>query len=152
MIIGPIVYDAVELMVRLAVTERPVAVGPLAAELVRSPSYTEGLLALLRSSALVKTVKGRRRAFRLARPAALISAADIFEAVYRARSSPGARRFHPAIPSRDAIVTGMDLLQETLTTHTLIFLRGVRLADLLPHACAGMGSNAFAEPSHSHRG
>ena len=30
MIIGPIVYDAVELMVRLAATERPVAVGPLA--------------------------------------------------------------------------------------------------------------------------
>ena len=136
MIVGPVVYDAVDLMVQLAATERPVPVGKLAAELVRSPSYTEGLLALLRSGALVKTVKGHKRAFRLARSAALISAADIFEAVYRARSNLGALRFLPDIPFRDATVTGVDLLQETLTTHTLIFLRGVRLADLLPHTCA----------------
>ena len=140
MIIDPVVYDAVELMVRLAATERPMVAGALAAELVRSQSHTEGLLALLLSGALVETARGHKRAFRLARPAALISAADILEAVYRARSSLGARRLIPDIPSRDATATGMDLLQETLTTHTLIFLRGVRLADLLPHTCAGTGS------------
>ena len=146
--ISPVVYDAVELMVRLAAADRQVTAGELAAQLARSPSYTKALLARLRSCTLVKTVRGH--GYRLARPAALISAADVFEAVYRGRATPAARRYPPNLRPRDAVI-GVDLLQETLMTYILIFLRGVRLADLLPDSAithAGIGPNSFAEPPY----
>ncbi|WP_426043813.1 Rrf2 family transcriptional regulator [Caulobacter sp. DWR3-1-2] len=63
-------------MVRLAAADRQVTAGELAAQLARSLSYTEALLARLRNCTLVKTVRGH--GYRLARPAALISAADVF--------------------------------------------------------------------------
>ena len=56
--IGPAVYDAVELMVRLAAADRQVTAGELAAQLARSLSYTEALLARLRNCTLVKTARG----------------------------------------------------------------------------------------------
>jgi DNA-binding IscR family transcriptional regulator len=143
--IGPAAYDAVELMVQLATADREVTAGELAAQLARSLSYTEALLARLRSCSLVKTVRGH--GYRLARPAALISAADVFEAVYRGRATPAARRYLPYLQPRDAVI-GTDLLQESFMAHIMIFLRGVRLADLLPDSAitdAGTRPNSFAD-------
>jgi DNA-binding IscR family transcriptional regulator len=73
-------YDAVEIMVWLATADRNVTSAELADAIGRSPSSTETLLTRLRSGKLVKSVRGHRLGYRLARPAALISAADVFEA------------------------------------------------------------------------
>ena len=93
--ISPVVYDAVELMVRLGAADPHVTAGELVVQVARSPSSTEALLARLRSGNLVKTVRGHRRGYRLARPAALISAADVFEAVSRGKSDPSLAAISP---------------------------------------------------------
>ena len=101
--ISPVVYDAVELMVRLAAADRYVTAGELAARVARSPSSTEALLARLRSGTLVKTVGGHRRGYRLAGPAALISAADVFEAVSRGKNDPGLAAISPDLRPGDTV-------------------------------------------------
>ena len=148
--ISPVVYDAVELMVRLGAADPHVTAGELAVQVARSPSSTEALLARLRSGNLVKTVRGHRRGYRLARPAALISAADVFEAVSRGKSDPSLAAISPDLRPGDTVI-GVNLLQAALKSNILFFLRGVRLADLLPDAAtthAGVGPHSFAEPSH----
>ena len=148
--INLVAYDAVKIMLWLATADRGVTSAELADALGRSPSSTEALLVRLRSGNLVKTVRGHRRGYRLARPAALISAADVFEAVSRGKSDPGLAAISPDLRPGDAVI-GVNLLRTALKNYILIYLRGVRLADLLPDAAtthAGVGPHSFAEPSH----
>ena len=149
--INLVAYDAVEIMVWLAAADRGVTSAELADALGRSPSSTEALLIRLRSGKLVKTVRGHRLGYRLTRPAALISAADVFEAVSRGKSDPALPAISPDLRPGDA-VNGVNLLQAAFKTYILIFLRGVRLADLLPDAAtthAGIEQDSFAEPTHA---
>jgi DNA-binding IscR family transcriptional regulator len=62
--ISAVVYDAVELMVRLVAADPHMTAGELAGQVARSPSSTEALLARLRIGNLVKTVRGHRRVYR----------------------------------------------------------------------------------------
>jgi DNA-binding IscR family transcriptional regulator len=143
-------YDAVEIMVWLATADRSATSAELADAIGRSPSSTEALLIRLRSGKLVKTVSGHRVGYRLTRPAALISVADVFEAVSRGKSDPGLAAISPDLRPGDA-VTGVNLLRTALKNYILIYLRGVRLAELLPDAAtthAGIEQDSFAEPSH----
>ena len=148
--INLVAYDAVEIMAWLAIADRSVTSAELADAIGRSPSSTETLLARLRSGKLVKTVRGHRLGYRLARPAASISAADVFESVSGGKSDPGQAAISPDLRPGDAVI-GVNLLRTALKSYILIFLRGVTLADLLPDAAptrAGIGPHSFAEPYH----
>jgi hypothetical protein len=69
--------------------------------------------------------------------------------VSRGKSHPGLAAISRDLRPGDA-VTGVNLLRTALKNYILIYLRGVRLADLLPDAVtthAGIGQDSFAEPS-----
>lgn len=122
---SPVVDDAVELMVRLAVTDPHVTAAELAL-VARSPSSTEALLARLRS--------GNPQA-RL--PLGATGCVDLgcgyFRSRERGKCDPALPAISPDLRPGDAVI-GVNLLQAALKTYILIFLRGVRLADLLPDA------------------
>ena len=127
--VNRVVYNAVELMVRLAVADRALTVDKLSDQIAQSPAATAALLARLQMADLVQANDGLPQGYTLGRPAALITAADVFEAVdwgdeTFGPSEAGARR-----RNADAIV-GVDLLWVALKSYSWFFLRGISLADL----------------------
>jgi hypothetical protein len=122
---SPVVDYAVELMVRLAATDPHVTAAELAL-VARSPSSTEALLARLRS--------GNPQA-RL--PLGATGCVDLGYGYFRSREReevrPGLAGDISGSPTRGR-GNRVNLLQAALKTYILIFLRGVRLADLLPDA------------------
>ena len=124
-----VVYNAVEFMVRLAVADRALTVDKLSDQITQSPAATAALLARLQMADLVQANDGLPQGYTLGGPAALITAADVFEAVdwgdeTFGPSEAGARR-----QNADAIV-GVDLLWVALKSYSWYFLRGISLADL----------------------
>ena len=133
--VNRVVYNAVELMVRLAVADRALTVDKLSDQIARSPSATAGLLARLQKADLVQANDGLPPGYTLGRPAALITAADVFEAVDWGDETFGPSEDDAARPAGDAIV-GVDLLWVALKSYSWFFLRGISLADLVTEAQA----------------
>ena len=127
--VNRVVCDSVELMVRLAATDCALMVDELSDQIARSPSATVGLLARLQKADLVQANDGLPPGYTLGRPAALITAADVFEAVDWGDQTFGPSEEDAARRTADAIV-GVDLLWVALKSYSWFFLRGISLADL----------------------
>jgi len=140
--ISPVVDDAVELMVRLAAADPKVTAAELAALVARSPSSTEALLARLRS--------GNPQA-RL--PLGATGCVDLGCGYFRSREPgeerPGLAGDISGSPTRGRGNRGKSASSGAQDLYS-DFLRGVRLADLLPDAATthtGIRPHSF-EPSH----
>ena len=122
--IGTSTYLSVEALVLLAVQSpdtRCTKQG-LAEWINRSVSYTESIMARLRTAGLVRVRPGRGGGYYLARPAHQITVAEVFEAFdepHGSFDSPNGEKFH-----------GTDILFEVLKTEILYFLDEISLADL----------------------
>lgn len=129
--VNRVVCDSVELMVRLAAADCALMVDELSDPIARSPSSTAALLTRLQQADLVRASEGPPKAYFVSRPAALITVADVFEAV-----DWGEDPFRPsdhrdaARPIADAIVE-VDLLEVVLKNYSWFFLRGISLAGLV---------------------
>ena len=128
-------YFGVESLVRLAAcsAETPCTVEQLARSIRRSVSYTEGLMARLRAAGLVSAKKGPHGGYFLSRPAERMTVAEIFQAFDEPRMQI---RGTAMLPSSEAStpedLQGTPLLWAALKSQVLLFLSGVRLADLIP--------------------
>ncbi|MGP1256872.1 MAG: RrF2 family transcriptional regulator [Kiloniellales bacterium] len=143
-------YTGVETLVRLAAqkVDRPCTTQALAESINQSLSFTEALMARLRSAGLVVARRGRGGGYVLAKPAWRITVAEIFLAV----DAPASFASRP--PRRSTLVAeqihrlpGIDLPWEGLRRHVLSFLNDVSLADLAlrPDEVIGKDSNDRAE-------
>ena len=133
--INRVVYNAVELMVRLAAADRALTVDKLSGKIAQSPAATTALLARLQKTGLVQANDRLPKGYALGRPAALITAADVFEAVDWGDETYGPSEEDAARRTADAIV-GVDLLWVALKSYSWFFLRGISLADLVTEAQA----------------
>ena len=122
--IGTSTYLSVEALVLLAVQSpdtRCTKQG-LAEWINRSVSYTESIMARLRTAGLVRVRPGRGGGYYLARPAHQITVAEVFEAFDEPHvlfDSPSSEKFY-----------GTDILLDALKTEILFFLDEISLADL----------------------
>ncbi|WP_421708599.1 RrF2 family transcriptional regulator [Algihabitans sp.] len=138
-------YTGVETLVRLAAqkADKPSTTQALAESINRSVSYTEALMARLRSAGLVVSRRGRGGGYVLAKPARRITVAEIFRAV----DAPASFASRP--PSRNTLVaeqtqglSGIDLPWEGLRSHVLSFLNDVSLADLAMRSAEMIGKDS----------
>ena len=137
-------YMSVETLVRLATqnADRPCTAKGLAEWINRSVSYTEGLMARLRSAGLVVSRQGPNGGYVLAKPAHRITVAEVFQAVDESSDRPD-RRSDAAAPEAEEIddLHGTELLREALTGHVLLFLNRVSLSDLAPPRAEAIGDH-----------
>ena len=128
-------YMSVETLVRLAAcsADAPCTARGLAEWINQSVSYTETLMARLRSAGLVKAGQGPGGGYYLSRPAHRITVAEIFQAFDEPRGLVN-RPLNAVTLQPDAIqdLHGTDILWESLKSHILLFLNGVSLADIAP--------------------
>ena len=120
-------------MARLAVADRALTVDKLSDQIAQSPAATAALLARLQMADLVQANDGLPQGYTLGRPAALITAADVFEAVDWGDETFGPSEEDARRRNADAIV-GVDLLWVALKSYSWFFLRGISLADLVNDA------------------
>ena len=130
--VNRVVYNAVELMVRLAAADRALTVAKLSDQIAQSPAATTALLARLQKTGLVQANDRLPQGYTLGRPAALITAADVFEAVDWGDETFGPSEEDAARRTADAIV-GVDLLWVALKSYSWFF---ISLADLVTEAQA----------------
>ena len=128
-------YFAVESLARLAAREPDQACPTelLARSINCSVSFTEQLMAELRTAGLVKATRGPGRGYYLSKPAHRITVAEVFRAFGEPRAVED-RSFAPrdlGDPELDKL-GGTDLLWEALNSYILLFLEGVSLADIAP--------------------
>ncbi|NIA72101.1 Rrf2 family transcriptional regulator [Pelagibius litoralis] len=130
-------YMGVETLVRLAVqnADKPCSTKGLAEWINRSVSYTEALMAQLRSAGLVVSRHGPGGGYMLAKPAQRITVAEVFQAV-DAPSNFASRPLNADTLEAADIhdLHGTDLLWEALKSAVLSFLNDVSLADLTPES------------------
>ena len=138
-------YTGVEVLLRLAVqnTDRPCTTQALARSINRSLSYTEALMARLRSAGLVVSRRGPGGGYVLAKSARRITVAEIFQAV-DAPSSFVSRSWTKSTPTTERIhdLQGTDLPWEGLESHVLSFLNDVSLADLALRPAKVIGNDS----------
>lgn len=128
--VNPVVYNAVELMVRLAAADRALTVDKLSEQIAESPLATAALLARLQKADLVQANEGLPRGYNLGRPAASITAADVFEAVAWGEETCGPSEKYAVRRTADTFV-GVDLLWVAIKNYSGFYLRGISLADLV---------------------
>lgn len=128
--VNPVVYTAVELMVRLAAADRAFTVDKLSEQIAESPLTTAALLARLQKAGLVQANEALPQGYNLGRPAALITAADVFEAVDWGEETCGPNEEYAVRRTPDAFV-GVDLLWVAIKNCSGFYLRGISLADLV---------------------
>ncbi len=128
-------YLGVEALVRLAACNAgaPRTTRQLATSINRSVSSTEGLLAQLRDAGLVKGRKGPGGGYRLNKPAAQITVAEIFQAFSEPIMPYGVVLRRPELSQSEIDnLHGTELLWEALNGYVLLFLHGISLADIAP--------------------
>ena len=126
-------YLSVEALVLLAAQSpgRRCTTQGLAEWINRSVSYTQSIMARLRTAGLVRARRGPGGGYYLAKPAFQITVAEVFEALdephgQQCNPSNAVSLEHGSFQNRH----GSDLLWELLETLILEFLDGVSLGDL----------------------
>ena len=126
-------HMAVEMLVLLAAqkTDTPCPTETLAEWINRSVSYTNPLLAQLRAAGLVTAKHGPGGGYCLARPAQLITVADVFR-VFDTLDGLYVGPVAPTAPSDsdNAAPSGTDILWEALRSSVVGYLEEVSLADI----------------------
>ena len=125
-----VVYNTVEVMVRLAAADRALTVDKLSEQIAESPLATAALLARLQNADLVQANEGLPQGYNLGRPAALITAADVFEAVGWGEETCRPSEEYSVRRTGDAFV-GVDLPWVAIKNYSGFYLRGISLADLV---------------------
>ena len=138
-------YMGVETLVRLALqnADKPCSTKGLAEWINWSVSYTETLMAQLRSAGLVVSRHGPGGGYALARPAHRITVAEVFQAVDAPSDFANRPLNAETLETADIHdLHGTDLLWEALKSYVLLFLSGVSLADLAPEASELIGDDS----------
>jgi Rrf2 family protein len=130
---------AVHVMVLLALGDRPQNSALLAGSVDTNPVVIRRLLGLLHRAGLVLGRSGPRGGFRLARPAAAITLADVYRAVEAGGAAPARHRPNVACPVGGAVPDVLRRIGERAERAFLASLAGETLADTARRVSRRMG-------------